>query len=240
MVELLTSPIEHYPDRWRDLKEIIAIVDTDILPCTPPSELVGVVPTYYTGYTCEQLGELTYDEASKYMYNELSADDILCDIHTLQHLYECMEQELNNSLIIPYNDVGGADEYTCSRWESMLGIVPDSEASVADRIFVIQVKLFQIAPYTLEKIEHILTNLVGEKDTRYEIENNVADKEFTVTLDLSSRFKSNAVEEMLDNMLPANVNLVVKVNYTIHDKLTKYTHEALSKYTHDEIRTTEL
>lgn len=238
MVELLTSPIEHYPDRWRDLKEIIAIVDTDMLPCTPPSELVGVVPTYYAGYTCEQLGELTYGEASKYMYNELSADDILCDIHTLQHLYECMEQELNNSLIIPYNNVGGADEYTCSRWESMLGIVPDSEASISDRIFVITVKLFQIAPYTQEKIEQILDNLIGVNE--YVIANDVAGKIFTITLDLTSGFKRSAVEEMLDNMLPANVKLVVNLNYTKHDTLTKYTHSGLSKYTHDEIRTTEL
>lgn len=230
--------LKHYPDRWAKLKEIQAIADTDVLTCTPPEELVGVVPTYYVGFTCEKLEGLTYGEMSKYSYGELASDERLCNVHTLQHLHACMEQELNNSLIIPYGDSPGADEYTISRWEKMLGINPDAEATLDDRIFVINIKLFQTAPYTIKKVQHMLDSLLGVGEIK--VDQDVENKIFKATLQLSSRFKKESMREMLDNMIPANMELIVDVAYTTHDQLDKYTHDDLSQYTHDKIVITEL
>lgn len=192
--------LEHYPDRWRGLREIQAICDTDVTPYT--------------------------DE-----------DGTVHDMHTLQHLYECMEQELNNSLIIPYDNTGGADEYTVSRWEKMLGITPDSEATLADRIFVINIRLFQTAPYSIRKIQHLLDSLLGEGESV--VMRDVENKTLKVILDLSSRFKAGQMREMLDNTIPANMGLTIAIAYTTHNDMARHTHDDLSHYTHDEIVITE-
>lgn len=193
--------LKHYPDRWRELKEIKAIVDTDTVPY-------------------------------------VDDDGVVHDTHTLQHLYDCMEQELENSLISPYGDTSGADEETCKRWEKMLGVVPDVEATLDDRIFAINLKLFQTAPYSINKIQHILDSLLGKGETT--LIRDVEGKTLMAVVRLSTRFKTESVREMLDNMIPANMKLTMKIDYTTYDDMEKYTHDELSQYTHDEIVITEM
>ena len=120
----------------------------------------------------------------------------------------------------------------------MLGIIPDSEATLDDRIFVINIKLFQTAPYSIKKIQHLLDSLLGEGESA--VVRNVCNKTLTVTLDLSSRFKVESMREMLDNTIPANMSLTMAIKYTTHDDMSKYEHDELSQYTHDEIVITEL
>lgn len=165
-------------------------------------------------------------------------EGVVHDTHTLQHLYDCMEQELENSLISPYGDSSGADEETCKRWEKMLGIIPDVEATLDDRIFAINLRLFQAAPYSINKIQHILDSLLGKKEIS--LVRNVDEKTLLVIVRLSSRFKVESVREMLDNMIPANMSLTMKIDYTTYEDMEKYTHDELSQYTHDEIVITEM
>ena len=40
------------------------------------------------------------------------------DKHTIPHLWKCMDTELNNAFIVPYDTKPGADEYTCSRYRT--------------------------------------------------------------------------------------------------------------------------
>ena len=301
--------LTHYPDRWRELREIQAIANTDILPCVPPDELSELVPTYFPGvssdiFTYGELKELTYQELSGYTYGELSAEgavtvytyaemsemtygelaeheceelvgtsgldiyshsdfkvfthdelgvyehtelsgytkegivEAVTEIHTLKHLWECMDQELNNAFIMPYNGKAGADEYACSRWEAMLGIVPSQDATLEERQFVIYVKMFQVAPYSIRKLQSILDGLLGEGESA--IVRDVGNQTLNVTLDLSSRFKSAAIEELLDNIVPANMILNTSIAYTTYDNMANHAHEELSDYTHDEIIVTEL
>lgn len=192
------TPLEHYPDRWRELKEIHAISDTDILP--------------------------------------LSDGNV--DVHTLQHIWDCLDKELNNAFIISYGENEGADEYACSRWESMLGIKPLNGASLDDRQFTIYTRLFQMTPYSLEKIERLLEAILGEKQTS--ITPNVETQTVKVVLSLSSRFKIDAITELMEAIVPANMILIIDVDNTTHRDLAKYTHEQLEPYTHQEITITEL
>ena len=194
--------LQHYPDRWRELKEIQAIVNTDLLP------------------VIDENGE------------------VVSDVHTLQHLYDYMEQELKNSLISPYGDSPGADIETCKRWEKMLGIVPNTGATLEDRVFVIKLRLVQTAPYSLKTIQTLLDNLIGKGQST--LIRDVDDKSLEVILGLRSRFQIESVREMLDNMIPADMKLNMKIDYTTHDDMAKYDHDFLSQYTHDEIPITEM
>lgn len=188
--------LKHYPDRWRELKEIQAICNSDLLPV---------------------------DEQ---------------DVHTLPHLWKCMDAELNNGFILPYGDMEGADEYACSRWEKMLGIVPANDMTLDDRQFNIYTKLYQDTPYSIGKLREILDYLVGETD--YALTRDVVNKTISVKLSLGSRFKANAVQDLLDKIVPADMILNISVAYTTNENMSKYTHNDLSTYTHNEIKITEM
>lgn len=192
------SPIEHYPDRWRKLKEIQAISNTDVVP--------------------------------------LPNDGV--DVHTLQHLWSCMEQELNNAFITTSGDNPGADEHACSRWEKMLGIIPSNEATLDDRQFAIYTRLFQMVPYTYEKIRNTLASILGEEKTTIDID--VENQTVKVIMTLGSRFKIDSIGELMDSIVPANMILIMDIDHTTHDDLSKYAHDELTPYTHEEIRITEL
>ena len=214
------NPIEHYPDRWRELKEIQAICKTDT----------------HNGGTYSELTEFSYGELKTYTCGNLTSDDTA--VHTLGHLWGLMEQELNNAFILPYGDKPGLDNYACSRWERMLGIKVSNEASLDDRQFAIYTRLFQMIPYSLENIRNTLVSLLGEDKTT--ITADVENQTVKVVLTLSSRFKSESIKELMENIVPANMILVVDVDNTTHEDLEKYTHEQLEPYTHEQITITEL
>lgn len=190
------SPIDHFPDRWRNLNEVKAICNSDTEP-------VG-------------------DEA----------------YHTLPHLWKCMDDELNNVFIIPYKDAAGADDYACSRWEKMLGIAPMYGASLEDRQFNIYTKLIQNTPYTYEKLLTLLDELIGESETK--VENDVENKTLSVKISLKSRLKADAITELLEKIVPANILLNITIVYTTYDDLSDRTYDELSAYSYNEIKITEL
>ena len=190
--------LEYYPDRWRELKEVQAICDSDV--------------------------------------TEIDGSD---NIHTLQHLWECLETDLNNVFILPYGDNDGANEMACERWESMLGIVPTDDMTLDDRQFVIYTKLFQTTPYSYRNLQNILTDLIGNDG--FTLSRNVEDKWLIVVVNESNKFKANAVKELIENITPVDMRLNVTISMTPHGYLEKYTHDDLDEYTHKEITTlTEL
>lgn len=184
--------IEHYPDRWRELKEIQAICDTDV-------------------------------------------DGI--DIHTLQSLWDCMEQELNNSFILPYDNHEGMDEYTCSRWEKMLGITPSPLAETSDRQFAIYTRLLQMTPYSDENVNKTLNSILGEDE--YERDIDTESLTYKIVLRLSSRFMVDSINNLMDNIVPANMILITDIRNTTHEHLENYEHEKLEPYSHYDITITE-
>lgn len=190
------SPVEHYPYKWRELREIKAISDSDILPVSDG----GV------------------------------------EVHTLQHMWDFMEQELNSAFITTYGDKNGADEYACSRWEKMLGLIPSNEASLSDRQFAIYIRLFQMTPYTLENIKKNLASILGENKTI--ILPDVETQEVKVVMSLDSRFKIDAIKELMDAITPANMKLIMDIDHTTYQDLEDETHNELAEYTHEEIPVT--
>ena len=84
----------------------------------------------------------------------------------------------------------------------------------------------------------MLDDLIGETD--YSLSRDVINKTITVKLSLQSRFKADAVNDLLDRIIPADIILNTTVAYTTSDDMSKYTHDELSAYTHNEIKITEL
>ena len=120
------------------------------------------------------------------------------------------------------------------RWESMLGISPKDTDTLEERRFRILTKLNQELPYTLRKLELVLTNLCGADG--YFVEVDSAAYHIEVKLALGNHNNYQEVVDLLTKMVPANMTQKVSLLYNKHDLLTQFTHTELSAYTHENLR----
>lgn len=100
-----------------------------------------------------------------------------------------------------------ATENGVKRWESMLGISPKGTDTLDERKFRILSKLNQELPYTLRKLEQVLTTLCGPDG--YSIELNAAKYNIEVKLGIANHNNYGEVERILKAMIPANLTQVV-------------------------------
>ena len=120
------------------------------------------------------------------------------------------------------------------RWESMLGISPKDTDTLNERRFRILTKQSTEVPYTLRKLEHMLTNLCGVGGYRIElIPNNY---HITVKLAVGNHNNYSEVETILNKMIPANMTKRIELMYNTYDMLSQLTHAQLSAFTHDQLR----
>lgn len=126
-----------------------------------------------------------------------------------------------------------ATENGISRYEKILGITSKPTYTLEERRFNIITKINKQIPYTMESVEKALTSLCGEDG--YTMQLDLNDYKLHVKLDLSNENNFNAVCEMLDNMIPANIvrNVIL---YNTNAILANHTYEELSAYTYDGLR----
>lgn len=139
-----------------------------------------------------------------------------------------VQETFDNFFILSLN------EYGCSRWEKILKIKVNDSYTLEDRRFNILTKLIGLRPYTKKKLKYLLDALVGEGNYTSNIDNR--EKILEVNLGLAAKNQMRALEELLDNILPANMVIKTSLKYNKHEMLTKYTHQQLEKATHEQLR----
>lgn len=129
--------------------------------------------------------------------------------------------------------VQDATENGISRYEKILGITSKPTYTLEERRFDILTKINEQIPYTMESVEKALTSLCGEDGYTMQLDPN--DYKLHVKLDLSNEKNFNAVCEMLDNIIPANIvrNVIL---YNTNAILASHTYGELSTYTYDGLR----
>lgn len=143
-------------------------------------------------------------------------------------LFEAIERVLNNQFITT------SDEYGVSRWEKMLGIVPQATTSLDNRKFTILTRMNEQLPYTMTSLKQRLEGLCGKNGYSVEVDANTFTLRVGVALTSRSSFKD--VEIMLEKIVPANMVLDLHLIYEQHKTWSEYTHEQLSAYTHEVLR----
>lgn len=126
-------------------------------------------------------------------------------------------------------------EAGCEMWESLLGIIPNKTDTLEERRYRIQTWWTQELPYTLPKLNEMLTALCGADG--YSIVNDNTHYKITIKLALSNKENYSDVESLLERVLPANLVSTILIMYNTHDVLTAFTHSQLSAYTHVQLRT---
>lgn len=127
-----------------------------------------------------------------------------------------------------------ATEYGVKRWETMLHISPKATETLDERKFRILTRLNQKLPYTLVRLREMLTSLCGEDGFTIDLQ---ADQyHITIKLGVGNHNNYQAVNELLANMIPANMTQAISILYNTHDALAEFTHQYLSQFTHEHIR----
>jgi uncharacterized protein YmfQ (DUF2313 family) len=119
------------------------------------------------------------------------------------------------------------------RWEKIFGITAKATETLEERRFRIISKLNERPPYTYEALKNFLTVLLGENG--YTLYLNADKYELTVKLATANNTNYATVVELLEKILPANLERVTSM-YNTYQILTGYTHGQLAQYTHDELR----
>ena len=127
-----------------------------------------------------------------------------------------------------------ATENGVKRWESMLGVSPKDTDTLDERKFRILTKLNQELPYTLRKLEQVLTNLCGADG--FSVDVKAAEYHIEVKLALTNKNNYQEVVNVLKKMVPANMTQWVQIMYNSHNVLKMFTHAELTAYKHEQLR----
>lgn len=145
---------------------------------------------------------------------------------------DCLNVEAENILSDQF--ISELTENGAKRWESVLGISPKDTDTLDERRFRILTKQSQETPYTLRKLEQMLTKLCGAGN--YVVELKANDYYICVKLAVGNHNNYSEVESILNRIIPANMTREIELLYNPHDRLSQLTHAQLSAYTHNQLR----
>lgn len=143
-------------------------------------------------------------------------------------LWETINDVMNEQFV---ND---ASDYGVKRWEYILKIKPKDTDTLDFKKFKILIKLKKELPYTYRYLERYLTNLCAADGFTLELKNN--DYALIVKINLIAKKFFDEVGVFLNETVPANLIIDLKLIYNQHITLANFTHDQLHQFTHDYIR----
>lgn len=146
----------------------------------------------------------------------------------IDRLWDAAENTLADQFILE------ATENGVKRWESVLGISPKGTDTLDERKFRILTRLNQELPYTVTKLQEVLTTICGAGNFSINLQPN--EYHIEIKLALANKNNYNEVADVLKKMIPANMTQWIQIMYNSHDVLKKFTHAEMTAYTHEQLR----
>ena len=155
---------------------------------------------------------------------------LLCD--TEQREFDRLNTAVDEVLDAQF--VSTAGERGIKRYEQIFSIVPQDTDTLDERRFRVLAKINAQLPFSIRRLRQQLATLCGENGYRMEIDGG----RYTLTVKVALTAKRNqqAVEELLADIVPANMVCTTSLLYNQHADLTRFTHAQLALLTHFEIR----
>lgn len=119
----------------------------------------------------------------------------------LRYILEAIDRTLNNMFI------STADEQGIKHFESMLGLYPEAGDSLEMRRFRVLAKWNDKVPYTFKELYNRLLSLCGGDISSFDIEEHFTEYWLEVQTHLGVNGMFDEVAELLEEMLPANLEL---------------------------------
>ena len=169
------------------------------------------------------------DYLPPYMQEYLEIKEILkAEQPEIDALWSSVETAFANQYIMD------ATEYGVKRWETMLHISPKATETLDERKFRILTRLNQKLPYTLVRLREALTTLCGDNGFAIDLQAN--QYSITIKLGVGNHNNYQAVNDMLYNMIPANMTRYITLMYNTHQMVGLCRHKDLAAFTHKEVR----
>ena len=127
-----------------------------------------------------------------------------------------------------------AGETAIARYEKIFDITPMDTDTLAERRFKVLAKINAQLPFSVRRLRQQLETLCGADGYKLELDGD----RYTLTVKVALTAKRNqqAVEELLADIVPANMVCTTSLLYNQHADLTCFTHAQLALLTHFEIR----
>lgn len=130
--------------------------------------------------------------------------------------------------------ISTAGETAIARYEKIFGITPMDTDTLAERRFKVLAKINAHLPFSVRRLRQQLETLCGADG--YKLELDGGKYTLTVKVALTAKRNQQAVEELLADIVPANMVCTTALLYNQHADLTRFTHAQLALLTHFEIR----
>ena len=155
---------------------------------------------------------------------------LLCD--TEQREFDRLNTAVDEVLDAQF--VSTAGERGIERYEQIFSIVPQDTDTLDERRFRVLAKINAQLPFSVRRLRQQLATLCG--DDGYKLELDGGKYTLTVKVALTAKRNQQAVEELLADIVPANMVCTTSLLYNQHADLTRFTHAQLALLTHFEIR----
>ena len=130
--------------------------------------------------------------------------------------------------------ISTAGETAIARYEKIFGITPMDTDTLAERRLKVLAKINAQLPFSVRRLRQQLETLCGADG--YMMEIDCGKYTLTVKVALTAKRNQQAVEELLADIVPANMVCTTSLLYNQHADLTRFTHAQLALLTHFDIR----
>ena len=130
--------------------------------------------------------------------------------------------------------ISTAGETAIARYEKIFGITPMDTDTLAERRFKVLAKINAQLPFSVRRLRQQLETLCGADGYKLELDGDRYT--LTVKVALTAKLNQQAVEELLADIVPANMVCTTSLLYNQHADLTRFTHAQLALLTHFAIR----
>ena len=112
--------------------------------------------------------------------------------------------------------------------------MPQDTDTLDERRFKVLTRINTQLPFSVRRLRQQLATLCGADG--YKLELSGGKYTLTVKVALTAKRNQQAVEELLADIVPANMVCTTSLLYNQHADLTRFTHAQLALLTHFEIR----
>lgn len=144
-------------------------------------------------------------------------------------LLEDLTEKLKDNQFILFADTQGIEKF-----EQMLKIQALDDDTLENRRSRIMSRWNNKIPYTVQILRNKLETLCGKDG--YSLKVIHGEYRIIVRVNLINKKNFSIVKEMLEEVIPANMEIDLSLLYNQHGTLAKFTHKELAKYTHRQIR----
>ena len=134
--------------------------------------------------------------------------------------------------------ISSSTEYGIARREEMLGIKPYATDTLEDRKFRLLARYVENLPYTRKRLKELLDTLCGNDG--YTIEYDTTNFGVTVKVALSEKRQKDAVDDLLERILPYNMTFSSVLLYNTWEKLKPYKWGDLTEYAWVDLKESEV